>query len=106
VETLFAVASLRITCDRLGIMEVSTYKQEVRLKPTELPSSLELELGERVPGATYHRTTRTLNLSPDRVAGAELPAWVEARLLEATGGEPGDAAGDPGSSDPVASMGR
>jgi transcription-repair coupling factor (superfamily II helicase) len=106
VETLFAVASLRITCDRLGIMEVSTYKQEVRLKPTELPSSLELELGERVPGATYHRTTRTLNLSPDRVAGAELPAWVEARLLEATGGEPGEAAGDPGSSDPVASMGR
>jgi transcription-repair coupling factor (superfamily II helicase) len=87
VETLFAVAALRITCDRFGVEEVSTYKQQVRVKPLALPSSLEVELDRRVPGATYHATTRTLNLEPDRVAGADLPAWVERALVEASGAE-------------------
>ena len=87
VETLFAVASLRITCVRLGVDEISTYRKQVRVKPISLPSSLEVDLGERVPGATFHATTRTLNLEPGRVAGADLPAWVEARVLEATGAE-------------------
>jgi transcription-repair coupling factor (superfamily II helicase) len=91
VDTLFAVASLRITCERLGIGEISTYKQEVRVKPLDLPSSLELELEQRVPEATYHRTTRTLNLRPGRVASADLPAWVEEHLLLATGSQ-GDVA--------------
>jgi hypothetical protein len=50
-----------------------------------LPEALRLDLGERVPGATYHAAKRTLNLTPDRVAGADLPAWVEARLREAVG---------------------
>jgi transcription-repair coupling factor (superfamily II helicase) len=87
VETLFAVASLRVTCERVGVMEISTYRDQVRVKPLDLPSSLELELPQRVVNATYHRTTRTLNLEPDRVAGAELPAWVEEQLLRATGTE-------------------
>jgi transcription-repair coupling factor (superfamily II helicase) len=91
VDTLFAVASLRITCERLGIGEISTYKQEIRVKPLDLPSSLELELEQRVPEATYHRTTRTLNLRPDRVASADLPPWVEEHLLLATGSQ-GDVA--------------
>ncbi len=85
VETLFAVASLRITCRRLGVEEVTTYRDEVRLRPVELPEALLADLGERVPGASYHAATRTLNLRPERVAGAELPAWVEARLLAAVG---------------------
>ncbi|HXF72677.1 MAG TPA: TRCF domain-containing protein, partial [Actinomycetota bacterium] len=85
VETLFAVASLRITCRRLGVEEVTTYRDEVRLRPVGLPEPLLVDLGERVPGASYHTATRTLNLRPERVAGAELPAWIEARLLAALG---------------------
>jgi transcription-repair coupling factor (superfamily II helicase) len=85
VETLFAVAALRITCRQLGIEEIATFKQQVRVKPLELAPALEVDLGERVPGATYHATTRTLNLEPDRIASAELPAWVEERLRLAAG---------------------
>jgi transcription-repair coupling factor (superfamily II helicase) len=87
VETLFAVASLRLSCERLGVDEVTTYRQQVRIKPITLPSSLEVDLGQRVPEATYHGTTGTLNLLPDRVAGTDLPGWVEDRLLRATGSE-------------------
>jgi hypothetical protein len=57
----------------------------VRITPLALPSSLEVDLGQRVPGATFHATTRTLNLEPERVAGADLPAWVEERLVRAGG---------------------
>ena len=85
VETLFAVASLRITCARLGVGEVSTYRQQVRIKPLELPEALEHDLAERVPGARYLRTTATLNLDPGRVPGSELPALVEGGLLRAMG---------------------
>ncbi|MGH2635073.1 MAG: transcription-repair coupling factor, partial [Actinomycetota bacterium] len=85
VETLFAVASLRVTCERLGVEEVATYKKEVRVRPVSLSPSLEIELPQRVPEATYHGTTGTLNLEPGRVAGAELPAWVERRLRRAAG---------------------
>jgi transcription-repair coupling factor (superfamily II helicase) len=85
VETLFAVASLRVTCRRLGVEEVSTYRDQVRVRPLSLPGSLEVDLPQRVPGATYHRTTATLNLAPERVAGTDLPAWVERALLDAVG---------------------
>jgi transcription-repair coupling factor (superfamily II helicase) len=85
VETLFAVAALRITCQRLAIEEIATFKQQVRIKPLELAPALEVDLAERVPDATYHATTRTLNLEPDRIASAELPAWVEERLRRAAG---------------------
>ncbi len=85
VETLLAVASLRITCARLGVEEVSTYRDEVRLRPVALAEALQADLGERVPGASYHPATRTLNLRPDRVPGADLPRWVEGRLLAAVG---------------------
>jgi transcription-repair coupling factor (superfamily II helicase) len=90
VETLFAVASLRLTCERLGVEEISTYRLQVRVRPLALASPLEADLGQRVPGATYHRTTRTLNLEPDRVAGAELPGWVEVRLRRSVGAEAED----------------
>jgi transcription-repair coupling factor (superfamily II helicase) len=87
VDTLFAVASLRITCQRLDVEEVATYRQQVRVRPIELDPALQADLGARVPGATYHATTRTLNLDPERVAAAELPGWVEERLLLAAGRE-------------------
>jgi len=85
VETLFAVASLRVTSRQLGIEEVSTYRDQVRIRPVEIPEALRLDLTERVPGATFHEAKRTLNLAPDRIAGTELPGWVEARLREAIG---------------------
>jgi transcription-repair coupling factor (superfamily II helicase) len=85
VETLFAVASLRLTCARLGVAEVSTYRTQVRVRPLPLDEPLELDLATRVPGARYHRATVTLNLDLGRTAGAELPAAVERALLEATG---------------------
>ena len=88
VDTLFAVASLRVTCRRLGVEEVSTYRTQVRVRPVTLPGSLEVDLEARVPGAAFHRTTSTLNLEPERMPAAELPAWVERALVLATGGDP------------------
>jgi hypothetical protein len=82
-----AVASLRITCSRLGATEVTTYRDEVRVKPVVLSEEDEAALRTRMPGATYHRTTATLNVQVARVAGAELPGRVEAALLSATGAE-------------------
>ncbi|HSJ49931.1 MAG TPA: transcription-repair coupling factor, partial [Actinomycetota bacterium] len=75
VETLFGVASLRVTCQALGVEEVTIYRQEVRVRPGALSPSLEADLSTRIPGATYHAATTTLNLRPERVAGAELPRW-------------------------------
>src|SRR2546428_2584581 len=77
VEALFAIASLRVTCVALGIEEISTFRAEVRARPVELDEAQLVGLQERVPGASYHAETRTLNLSPERVLGAELPGWVE-----------------------------
>ncbi len=85
VDTLFAVGSLRITCTRLGITEVSTFRQQVRARPVEMAEWLLLDLGTRVPGASYHATTRTLNLEPKVMGGPELPGWVEDALLAAVG---------------------
>jgi transcription-repair coupling factor (superfamily II helicase) len=85
VETLFAIASLRVTCAVLGVEEVSTYRDQVRIRPVELPDALRVDLADRVPGATFHEAKRTLNLMPERIAGADLPGWVEARLREAVG---------------------
>jgi hypothetical protein len=79
------VASLRITCARLGVGEVSTYRQQVRIKPLELPEALEHDLADRVEGARYLRTTATLNLDLGRVPGSELPSLVERGLVRAMG---------------------
>jgi transcription-repair coupling factor (superfamily II helicase) len=84
VETLFAVASLRITCRDLGVEEVSTYREQVRLRPVAIPELVRLDLAGRVPEATFHEAKRTLNLTPERVAARDLPGWVEDRLRAAT----------------------
>jgi len=94
VQTLFAVASLRLTCAHLGVEEVSTYRTQVRIKPVELPPDRIRELGDLAPGAAYHPATATLNLEPGRVAGAELPGWVESALRRAAGAERAGAAGE------------
>ncbi len=87
VQTLLAVGSLRITCDRLGVTEVTTYRDEVRAKPLALSDEDERAVASRVPGAAYHRTTQTLNVPAARVPGAELPARIESALLDATGAQ-------------------
>ena len=94
VETLFAIASLRITGERLGVEEITTFRDQVRLTPVAIPDPMLLDLGERVWKATYHLEKRTLNLVPDRVFGADLVRWVEAWLREAIG-EPRDPALEP-----------
>jgi transcription-repair coupling factor (superfamily II helicase) len=83
VETLFRIGSLRITCTSLGITEISTFRDQVRLRPVEMPDRLQLDLGKRRPGASYHRPTRTLNLEPEVMGGPDLPAWVERSALAA-----------------------
>jgi transcription-repair coupling factor (superfamily II helicase) len=88
VEVLFAIASLRLTARRLGAREVSTFREQVRMTPVAVPDALQLDLGERIPGATFHAAKQTLNLAPDRVFGADLVRWVEARLREAVGEPP------------------
>jgi transcription-repair coupling factor (superfamily II helicase) len=83
VKTLFAVASLRVTCAELGVEEVSTFRNEVRLKPVTIPDATPGELSARVATAAFHPETRTLNLSPERLFGIDLVRWVEERLREA-----------------------
>jgi hypothetical protein len=58
----------------------------VRIRPVELSAALRVDLADRVAEATFHDAKRTLNLAPERVAGTDLPGWVEARLREALGG--------------------
>ena len=87
VETLFAVASLRITCLRLGVEAITIYRDHVRAKPVALSDAQALGLADRVAEGRYHVTTSTLNLSPGRVGLVELPGWVERALLAATGSE-------------------
>ena len=76
---------LRITATRLGVEEISTYREQVRLAPLAIPDPLLLDLSERLPGASFHAAKATLNLAPARVFGADLVRWVEARLREAVG---------------------
>jgi transcription-repair coupling factor (superfamily II helicase) len=97
VETLFAIASLRITASRLDLEEVTTYRDQVRLSPVAMPDALLVDLPERIPGASFHGAKATLNLGPDRIFGADLVRWVESRLREALGepAEPGLGAPEP-----------
>ena len=85
VQTLFAIASLRVTGVRLGVQEITTYREQVRLSPVDIPEALLLDLADRVWKATYHAEKRTLNLVPERVFGLDLVRWVEAWLREAIG---------------------
>jgi transcription-repair coupling factor (superfamily II helicase) len=88
VETLFAIGSLRLTARRLGVGEIATFREQVRLTPVSVSDALQLDLAERVPTATFHPAKRTLNLVPGRVFGADLVRWIEARLREAVGEPP------------------
>ena len=85
VQTLFAVAALRATAAALGVEEITTFREQVRIRPVALPEEVLADLGERVPGATFHDAKQTLNLVPGRVFGLELVRWIEDSLGDAVG---------------------
>jgi transcription-repair coupling factor (superfamily II helicase) len=87
VETLFAIASLRVSARALGVEEISTFRDQVRLKPVAIDEALLTDLEERVYGSTYAPESQTLNLVPERVFGKDLVAFVERWLLEAATGD-------------------
>ncbi|MEP6758704.1 MAG: transcription-repair coupling factor [Actinomycetota bacterium] len=89
VQVLFAIGSLRLTALDIGVEEITTYRDQTRLKPVTLSEVVELGLSALIPGATFAEATRTLNLVPERVFGADLVRWVESRLRQAVG-EPTD----------------
>ena len=89
VEVLFAIGSLRLTAQALGVQEITTYGDQVRIKPVTLSEVVELGLSAVIKGATFAEPTSTLNLVPERVFGADLVRWVESRLRQAVG-EPTD----------------
>jgi transcription-repair coupling factor (superfamily II helicase) len=79
VLTLFGVASLKVAASALGVEEVTTFRTQARIKPVE--EALGFQLAADLPAATYHATTRTLNLElPQTMGGADLTAWIEAAL--------------------------
>ena len=55
VQVLFAIGSLRLTAQRLGVEEITTYREQVRLKPVTLSEVVELGLSAVIPGATFAR---------------------------------------------------
>ena len=87
VETLFAIASLRVSARALGVEEISTFREQVRLKPVAIDEALLTDLEERVYRSTYAPESQTLNLVPERVFGKDLVAFVERWLLEAATGD-------------------
>ncbi|HEX8100423.1 MAG TPA: transcription-repair coupling factor [Actinomycetota bacterium] len=87
VQTLFAVASLRITALASGIDEISTFRNRVRIRP--LPEAVGSQVTAEMEGASYHPPTRTLNLDPPGGLGGEaLARWVEGVLRSAIDAEP------------------
>ena len=94
VQVLFAIASLRLSALALGVEEITTYREQVRVKPIVLSDVVEIGLSALIPGATYADATGTLNLVPERVFGADLVRWVEARMRQAAG-EPAESGLEP-----------
>jgi transcription-repair coupling factor (superfamily II helicase) len=87
VETLFAVASLRVTAAVLGVEEITTFREQIRIRPVGLDDALISDLEMRVYGATYHPEKQTLNLVLERLFGVDLVRSVERDMLGAAGVE-------------------
>ena len=99
VETLFAVASLRITCARLGVGEVSTYRQQVRIKPLDAPRGARARSGRAGAGGSvpaHDRDAEPRHRSHRRVPSCRV--WSSSGWSRATGSRRGrcyDALRDP-----------
>jgi transcription-repair coupling factor (superfamily II helicase) len=76
VRTLFAVASLKLAARGAGVEEITTFRDQVRVKP--IPEALGLEVAGEMRTASFHAATSTLNLElPARMGGEDLTKWVE-----------------------------
>jgi transcription-repair coupling factor (superfamily II helicase) len=83
VRTLFAVAELRLLALRLGIEEIGTVRNQIRIRPVDPGPGHERDLS--VDEATYHEATKTLNLQyPIRLGGEDLAHWIHAALTGAS----------------------
>jgi transcription-repair coupling factor (superfamily II helicase) len=79
VRALFAVAELRLACLELGIDEITTIRNQIRVRPVE--PALGHERSADLPEATYHEATFTLNLEyPPRLGGEDLARWITGAL--------------------------
>jgi transcription-repair coupling factor (superfamily II helicase) len=79
VRTLFAIGSLRIAAQTAGVEEVSRFRQQIRVRPVDEAAGLEAAASRQ--DATYHATTKTLNLTPPPQFGGEvLVGYVEDAL--------------------------
>jgi transcription-repair coupling factor (superfamily II helicase) len=82
VRALLAAASLKVTALGLGVAEISTFRQQIRVKP--VPEAEALGITAAVEGASYHAATGTLNLAlPGTMSGEDLSRWVEDALRAA-----------------------
>jgi transcription-repair coupling factor (superfamily II helicase) len=83
VETLLAVARLRVRARAAGVGEIVMAGPRVRFHPVELPESRELRLTRLHPGTLLKPAVRTI-LVPRPPAGsttdAELVEWVRGVL--------------------------
>jgi transcription-repair coupling factor (superfamily II helicase) len=80
VQTLFDVASLRTVARSFGVEEISTFRDQVRVRPLTLKGGV-----SPADGASYHEARQTLNLLPRKVSGSDLPGWIREKLLEVAG---------------------
>ena len=86
---------IRSRCSRRVAVELSKrrgrtlYVDVNSISPVTLSEVVELGLSAVIKGATFAEPTRTLNLVPERVFGADLVRWVESALRRAVG-EPTD----------------
>ena len=82
VRTLVAVASLKLSALALGINEIATFRNRIRVRPVGEDAGT--ELAAEIESATYHRATQTLNLDPPAGLGGEaLAQWIEGVLRSA-----------------------
>jgi len=81
VRSLFAVASLKIAAVAIGVQEISTFRNQIRIKPIE--EAMGLEIAAAMKEASYHTATKTLNLPlAATMTGEELARWVEETLQD------------------------
>ena len=73
VEVLFAIASLRLTAARLGVEEVTTYRDQVRLTPVAIPDALARRSSGADPGGDVPR--RRSERSTSSPSGSSVPIW-------------------------------
>jgi transcription-repair coupling factor (superfamily II helicase) len=85
VGSLFAVASLRLAALAAGVEEISTFRSQVRVRP--VGEAMGHEIADAAQGASYHATTKTLNLQPaPNLGGEALAHWIEDALTHERSG--------------------